>query len=170
VSAPAGHPRSAFQRWWPVLANVVVVLWLTGLLVVFFHADVPVWHLIHPDHIPTMRLVLFWVFPFFVLNLWFQFRWSGLGPREFARKRWLDILMVVPVFRALQFIRLFRLGMLGFVVRAAHRVRSAIQLSRRARRSAKKAAKVVKAKAALSQAHAVDVEPGTGSAEPAPGQ
>ncbi len=85
--------------WWDRFVDFVTVIWL-GVFVVGFVA---------PALIPSnIQLVLLAVF---VGDLVVKFR-RDPDPRTFLRRRWFDILMVIPYFRILRilkFVRVLRL-------------------------------------------------------------
>ena len=85
--------------WWDRFVDFVTVIWL-GVFVVGFVA---------PALIPSnIQLVLLAVF---VGDLVVKFR-RDPDPRTFLRRRWFDILMVIPyfrIFRILKIVRVLRL-------------------------------------------------------------
>jgi len=85
--------------WWDRFVDFMTVIWL-GVFVVGFVA---------PPLIPSnVQLILLAVF---VGDLGVKFR-RDPDPRTFLRRRWIDILMVIPyfrIFRIIKFVRLLRI-------------------------------------------------------------
>lgn len=139
-----------FRRVWPVFATWFTITWILTALTLAMNASWNIWHFIPESWWHPLNLLLFWVFPVFVLNLYLKFRWSGLQPRAFARKHWVDILMVIPALRGMAFIRIFNVGRVGFVVRWMSMTRRSFSVYRKGRKS-KQALADRKRKAAAAQ-------------------
>ena len=87
---------------WTNFVDLVTVFWLAaftcGLLVS------------NEDTANLCKLITFLLFPIFVTDLYFLFKREN-DFRTFVKKRWFDILLVVPyfrIFRILKFARLLR--------------------------------------------------------------
>lgn len=148
--------RPGFQRGWPIFANWFTVVWILTALTLAMNASWNIWHFIPESWWHPINLALFWVFPVFVLNLYFKFRWSGLPPKRFARQHWVDILMVIPALRGMAFIRIFNVGRVGIVVRWVSMTRRSFSIYRKGRKS-KQALAERKRKAAAAKAAGVSV-------------
>ncbi len=82
--------------WWDRFVDFVTVIWLVVFVVGF----------VAPSLIPSnTQLILLVVF---VADLGVKFR-RDPEPRTFLRRRWFDILMVIPYFRIFRILKIVRL-------------------------------------------------------------
>jgi len=94
---------------WTRVVDVVTIIWLAIFIFGFF---------VSPALADTLRMVNIAILSVFVADLWVSYR-KVRSVSVFAKKHWLDILMVIPYFRIFRVARILRLIRFARIVRGA---------------------------------------------------
>lgn len=123
------------------IADLTTVAWFCIFIVGFmaFDADlVGLEPLIKiPESYQTAWTVVNWsIWAVFAVDVWFKYRriWN---PREFVRRHWFDLLLLIPVFRVLAVLRVLRLLRMLRLARAGLGAYKAYRQAKRLRGSEK---------------------------------
>lgn len=99
-----------------MFVDFVTVVWL----IVF------VFGFVFPEYSEVAGNINLFLLPVFVADLYVGYRRSG-SFKYFIRRKWLDILMVVPYFRIFRILRVMRAVRAARAVRASRSVRGALK-------------------------------------------
>ena len=104
---------AACTKHWAAIVDLTTVAWFGIFIVGFmaFDADlIGLETLIKiPESYETAWTAVNWsIWAVFAVDVWFKYRKTG-SPREFVRRHWFDLLLLIPFFRVLAILRVLRL-------------------------------------------------------------